>query len=227
MGYLLARASAKLAKVELNTPIVLTLAIIPDADLLIPIIAHRRPSHSTVVVVLIFAPILAAYRRRAVPYFLAPVQHTLIGDYLASGRVQLLWPITTQYCGTNLSTRSPANIAAEITVFLLSLVVMLKSGDIGRFLKPHAHSLILAVPSVTVLLPIFLGFPLDVPLLLIPPHLFYTILFMLAIFASKSVSFLIQRMWNRGPIGDRSMMALQKSLPMFHIPTDSRLKSAL
>lgn len=184
LGYLLAKASAKLGRVELNIPVVLTLAIIPDVDLLFPMIPHRGPSHSIVVIGLIFVPIFAAYRGRAVPYFLALIQHFMIGDYLASGQVQLLWPITTQYYGTNLSIRSPVNIAAESAAFVLSLIVMLRVREIGGFLKPHMSNLILAVPLFTVLLPAFLSFPLDVPILLMPQHLFYTILFTMAIIST-------------------------------------------
>jgi membrane-bound metal-dependent hydrolase YbcI (DUF457 family) len=201
LGYLLAKASAKLGKVELNIPIVLTLAIIPDADLLIPMIPHRGPSHSIVAIGLIFVPIFAAYRRRAIPYFLALIQHFLIGDYLASGQVQLLWPITTQYYGTNLSIRSPTSIAAESAAFLLSLIVMLRTGDISKFLKPHTSNLILAVPLFTVLLPTFVGLPLDVPLLLMPQHLFYTILFTMAIISTlhKTAKTVMTRRYSGSP----------------------------
>jgi hypothetical protein len=41
-------------------------------------------------------------------------------------------------------------------------------------------NLVLTVPIFTVLLPTFLGFPLRVPILLVPPHLFYLAIFSLA-----------------------------------------------
>ncbi len=129
-------------------------------------------------------PLFAVYRKVAVPYFLALISHALIGDYL-TGNVRLLWPLMQEFRfnmnGYVIDIRSPVNIALEWTLFALMLVAMLKSGDMQDFFRQHMSNLILAVPIFTVLLPTFLSVPLEVPLWLVPPHIFLTLLFFVSI----------------------------------------------
>lgn len=181
LGYIAAKASTKLTNTKLNIPIVLVLSIAPDADLLVPAIAHRGPTHSIVTAIMVFLPIFAVYRRKAVPYFLALLQHSLVGDYVVGGQTQLLWPVSSQLWGASLSIRSEVNVALESAAFLISLVVMIGTRDIAAFVKPRISNLILTVPLFTVLLPALLSIPLDVPVLLVPLHLTYAFLFAVAI----------------------------------------------
>jgi hypothetical protein len=109
------------------------------------------------------------------------IQHFLIGDYLAGGGIQLLWPITTQHFGIGLSIRSQTNITIEWVTFLASMIIMLKAKDTVKLLQPHNSNLILAIPIFTVLLPTFISFPMDVPAWLIPPHLVYMAVFLASI----------------------------------------------
>jgi membrane-bound metal-dependent hydrolase YbcI (DUF457 family) len=153
------------------------LSIIPDIDILFPFLQHRGPTHSIITASIVFIPIFAVYRERAIPYLVALVQHSLVGDYVAGGRVQLLWPITTQYFGTSTGIRSPTNITLEWVMFLTSMIVMIRTKDTATFFQPHNSNLILFMPTFTALLPTFLGFPLEVPTWLIPPHIFYILLF--------------------------------------------------
>ena len=181
LGYLLGTFSARLLKTKINIPIALALSILPDADILfeklhVPFIMHRGPVHSIITALIIFLPFFLMYRQRAIPYFLALVQHFLIGDYLTGGS-QLLWPVSTQLYGIGLQITSRTNIIIEWTAFSISTIVMIKTKDIHRFFQAHATNILLAIPTFTVLLPALLGFPLNVPLWLIPPHLFYVILF--------------------------------------------------
>jgi membrane-bound metal-dependent hydrolase YbcI (DUF457 family) len=157
---------------------VLVLSVIPDIDLLIPFLQHRGPTHSIITALIAFVPIFVIYHGEAIPYFMALVQHSLIGDNLAGGQIQLLWPLTTQQYGTNISIRSQTNITLEWIMFLASIIVMLKTKDIMAFFQPHNSSLILSIPTFTVLLPTFLAFPLEVPPILILPHIVYLILFL-------------------------------------------------
>jgi len=83
--------------------------------------------------------------------------------------------------GYVIDIRSPANIALEWTLFVLMLVIMMKSGDMLDFFRQRKSNLILAVPIFTVLLPTFLSVPLEVPLWLVPPHIFLTLLFFVSI----------------------------------------------
>jgi hypothetical protein len=133
---------------------------------------------------MVFVPIFAIYRKKAIPYFLALIQHPLLGDYIAGGRVQLLWPLTTQYYGMEICIRSQTNITIELMLFITSIIIMIKAKDIALFFQPHNSSIILIIPTFTVLLPTFLGFPLSVPSWLIIPHLIYMFLFSTAIITS-------------------------------------------
>lgn len=184
LGYLSSRTSSTLLKTKLNIPLILMLSVLPDADLLlreIPFIEHRGATHSIISALIVFAPFFIIYRKRAIPYFIALIQHGLVGDFIAGGRVQLLWPLTDMYFGTSLGIRSLTNQALEWTFFLAAIMLMLKMKDFREFLEPQLSNLILIVPTLTVLLPTLLSTPIEVPALLIPPHVFYLILFATAI----------------------------------------------
>jgi hypothetical protein len=162
----------------MNIPLILTLSVIPDIDILIPFVEHRGPFHSILMTTIVFIPTFVLYRKRVVPYFAALIQHSLIGDYIAGGRVQLFWPLTSQPFGIEISIRSQTNITLEWLIFLAAATIFLKTKDTRALLQPHNSNLILAIPTFTVLLPTFLAFPLDVPIALIPPHVICLILFL-------------------------------------------------
>lgn len=176
-GYILAKLTTQVTKTEMNIPLVLTLSVIPDIDLLVPFVEHRGPFHSIIMASVIFMPVFALYRRKALPYFVALIQHSLIGDYIVGG-VQLLWPLTQQPYGLNVNIFSLANITLEWLLFLSAAMVMFKTRDMLVLFQPHGSNMILAVPIFTVLLPTFLAFPLHVPMALVPPHIIYLILFL-------------------------------------------------
>lgn len=178
LGYILAKASSKAVKTSFNIPLVLVLSVIPDADILIRGLQHRGPTHSVIVALIIFIPIFAFYRKKAIPYFLALIQHALIGDYIAGGKIQLFWPLTRQYYGVEMNIQDPINIALEWTFFLGAVIVMLKSSDVAGLLKPHLSNLLLIIPLITLLQPTIRGSPVKVPLTLLPPHLIFSALFL-------------------------------------------------
>jgi membrane-bound metal-dependent hydrolase YbcI (DUF457 family) len=166
----------------------LTLAVIPDIDILAErvnglasLIPHRGPTHSVIAALIVFIPLFAIYRRSAFPYFVALISHALIGDYFAGGQLQLLWPISQQRFGVMTSIQSVQNMSLELVLFVAFLGFLLATRDVYALLQPHKSNLILAIPTFTVLLPTFLSYPLDVPILMIPPHIIYTIIFAAAI----------------------------------------------
>lgn len=181
LGYIVSKASAKLLKTKLNIPVVLLLSVIPDIDILIemfvPAVKHRGATHSVVMAFVVFIPVFAVYRKKAIPYLVALIQHSLMGDYVSGGPIQLLWPVTTQYYGRYTNLKIQTAVAIEWIVFLTSIIIMLRSEDIVKFFQPHNSNLVLTVPAATLVIPTFLGFPLEVPTWLILPHLAYTILF--------------------------------------------------
>ena len=186
LAYLLSKGSARLFKVNFNIPLVLTLSIIPDIDLIfqffLRIPLHRGPTHSLISAILVFIPFFLVYRQKAVPYFVALASHSLIGDFFIGGQIQLLWPLTTnEYGFRGIRILDPVNIALEFTLFTIALIVMLKTRDILRFFRNSKLNLILTIPIFTVLLPTFVSYPLYVPFLLMVPHLFYLLLFSISV----------------------------------------------
>jgi hypothetical protein len=187
LAYLLGKSSAKMLKVNLNIPLILVLSILPDADLLFGVSGlHRGPTHSLIVALIVFIPFFLIYRRKAAPYFLALASHSLIADFLIGGQIMLFWPLTSQLFGLHefgfyIDIWNPINIALESTLFVISTVVMYKTGDLSLFFHNKKSNLLLAIPIVTVLLPTFVSYPLQVPFLLMPPHFFYLVLFSISV----------------------------------------------
>jgi len=184
LAYLLGKPSAKLLKVNLNVPLILVLSIVPDADILFGVSElHRGPTHSLIFALIIFIPFFALYRRKAVPYFLALISHSLISDFLIGGQLMLFWPLTSRLFGLHdyIGIWSPVNITFEWALFAVSTIIMFKTGDLYLFFRNKKSNLLLAIPIGTVLLPTFVSYPLQVPLLLMPPHLFYLVLFSISV----------------------------------------------
>ena len=187
LAYILGKGSAKPLKVNINIPLILVLSIIPDIDLIFMGELHRGPTHSIIAALLVFIPVFVIYRRKAVPYFIALVSHSLIADFFIGGRIQLLWPLTSQQFGLHelngpyISIWSPINITLEWTLFAIAAIIMVKNGDWSLFFQNKKSNLLLTIPITTVLLPSFLGIPLGVPILLLPPHLFYLVVFLVSV----------------------------------------------
>ena len=181
LGYLTGKLAAKSLDVNINFPLLFLASVFPDIDLLIPGLEHRGPLHSVILFCLVFLPIFAIYKKRAAPYFVAVIQHIIIGDYLIGGDLQLLWPLTTNLYGFHVGMAGLINVALEWSLFLISMTFMIKTKDIFFLFKHHLSNMILAIPVLTVLLPTIISFPLYVPLALFIPHIVYLILFSIPI----------------------------------------------
>jgi hypothetical protein len=179
LGYLLGKISARVLKTDVVVPAIFTLSVISDIDFLLPLIEHRGPTHSIIVAIIIFAPILATHRRKAVPYLAAFIHHPLLGDYMTGRGVQLFWPITMGYYGIAIEDR--LEICLEWFLFATLVIVMLKTKDVATLLQPKNSNIILTIPSFTVLLPSLLEFPLKVPSSLILPHAICLALFLVSL----------------------------------------------
>ena len=185
LGYLTGKATAKPFKLNPNIPALMVLSILPDIDILIGQNFHRGPTHSIITATLVFIPFFMAYRQKALPYFFALISHG-IADLVIGGNLQLLWPLTSTHVYMpppfpQILIDSPLNVAAETTIFVIMLAVLAKAKDYKTFFKRKLTNLTLIIPIFTVLLPTFLAYPLEVPTLLIPPHLFFLLLFATAI----------------------------------------------
>ena len=180
LGYVTGKASSKTLDLKINLPFLFAFSILPDIDLLIPYIEHRGPTHSIILTSLISLPLFMGYGKTMLPYFLAIVQHSLIGDFLTGG-VQLLWPIEQTWYGLENPLLSPVNMAMEWIAFTASLTFMLRTGDFHELLKPHPLNLTLILSITTICLPMLTGLPIKVPPMLIIPHLIYLAMFTLSI----------------------------------------------
>jgi hypothetical protein len=96
---------------------------------------------------------------------------------MLGGRFQLFWPVTTEYYGTGASVTDQTGAALECAFFLASVAMMLLTRDIVTLTQPHGSNLMLAIPTFTVILPTFLSYPMQVPALLITPHVVYLAMF--------------------------------------------------
>jgi hypothetical protein len=181
LGYLTGKLTSKSLGVNVNLPLLFLASVFPDVDILIPGLVHRGPLHSVLLFCLVFLPIFAIYKKRAAPYFVAVIQHIIIGDCLIGGDLQLLWPLTADVYGLYIGMGSLIHVALEWGLFIISMMFMIKTKDIFFLFKPHPSNLILAIPVLTVLLPAVISFPLYVPLSLLIPHIVYLILFTIPI----------------------------------------------
>jgi hypothetical protein len=85
--------------------------------------------------------------------------------------VQLLYPITSTWFSAGSQTLQLAYIYAELTVFSIFLILILATRDIETLVKPHPSNMLLTVPILAALLPVFTGFPTTVPPQLTIPHI--------------------------------------------------------
>jgi membrane-bound metal-dependent hydrolase YbcI (DUF457 family) len=177
---LFGKSTAKLSKVNINLPLLLAASVLPDVDLLLRFLMHRGPTHSIITITVLMIPFFIAYRKQALPYYAALLSHILIGDFVTGG-VQLFWPITHNLYGTlNLDVTSLPIAVAELVLFLVTVPVMYKLGDLQTLLKPHNRNWALIIPLGSLLGPLLsLGTDTEaaIPTLLILPSLFYIVLF--------------------------------------------------
>jgi len=181
LGYITGKATSKILDVDMNIPLLFLASVVSDIDLLIPGLRHRGPTHSLIITLLIFLPAFLLCGKRATPYFAAMAQHSIVGDYLTSEGVQLLWPIAVDWYGVGFAMTSLTNVLVEWILFLTSLTIMLKAKDVWTLFQRHPSNLLLSIPVFTVLIPTLLSFPMYVPIELIIPHLIYLAVFTLSI----------------------------------------------
>ncbi len=204
LAYLLGKGSSKVLHTKIIVPILLVLSILPDIDILFSVLTgveiHRGPTHSIIVATLVFIPFFIYYGKQAIPYFLALISHSLIGDFIVGGNLQLFWPLTNNQYGLHelgliyIDIYSPINIALEMSLFFVAMFVLFKSGDWKVFFRPEKTNLVLIIPIATVLLPSTIGYPFSESLILTEPtlaiaHLVYLVLFTIAILKTLSLMY--------------------------------------
>ena len=160
----------------------LAASVLADIDLLIPGLEHRGPTHSIILLTLLLIPALIRYRKKAIPYYVALIQHPLIGDFLTGGQgIQLLWPITMDSYGLGICMETLVGVSLEWALFIGCIAIMLKTKDAQILFQSHQSNLILTLPAAALLLPTLFGFPWHIPPELIIPHLTYLTIFTISI----------------------------------------------
>jgi membrane-bound metal-dependent hydrolase YbcI (DUF457 family) len=65
------------------------------------------------------------------------LSHILIGDYFTGG-IELFWPISHGWFGAlNFELRSLPVAVTELGLFILTIPIMFKLGDLKTLLNPH------------------------------------------------------------------------------------------
>jgi hypothetical protein len=185
LGYLTGKTSGKFLNVSINIPLALALSILPDIDLLVPGLQHGGPTHSIVLYLALAFPAILVWKKQAIPYLIAVASHPLLGDFptrpsKAQG-VQLFFPVSSSWFSAGSEAAILTYVYAEVALFAAFLIVMLVTRDVKVLMKQHPSNLLLAVPVSTALFPVFLQFPITIPLELIIPHTILIVLLVLPI----------------------------------------------
>ena len=183
LAYFAAKGTSRALKTTLNLPLLLALSVLPDVDLILGYLTgmhHRVITHSIITYTIVLIPFLYIYGKRALPYYAALLTHSLVGDFV-SGGLGFLWPITDEWFGLyTVAPSSTVSVAAELTLFAASLIVMIKTRDIQSLLKPSRNNLLLIIAFGALLGPLVnmgVGLEGSLPLLLWAPSLFWLCIF--------------------------------------------------
>jgi membrane-bound metal-dependent hydrolase YbcI (DUF457 family) len=130
-------------------------------------------------------PFFIIYRKQAIPYYAALLSHIFLGDYFTGG-IELFWPASHGWFGAlNFDVTSLPSASVELALFIITIPIMFKPGDLQSFLKPNNRSWALIIPFGATLVPLLAlgrGVENTLPLLLSVPSIFYIILFACSLF---------------------------------------------
>ena len=141
---------------------------------------HRGPTHSLLAITALMIPFLIIYRKQAIPYYAALLSHIFIGDYFTGG-IELFWPLSHGWFGAlNFDVTSLPSASVELALFILTIPIMFKLGDLQAFVKPHNKNWALIISLGATLVPLLSlgrGAENALPIVLAVPSLFYISLF--------------------------------------------------
>jgi len=137
LGYFAAKTVSRITYENFSIPLIWLVSLLPDIDLLIPGLQHRGPTHSIIIALLLFTPILIILKR-GLAYLAALATHTVIGDYFTSYGCQLLWPINTAWMKAPipLLLRGINEIYLELILFGSMIVIMFLSREAASKTSP-------------------------------------------------------------------------------------------
>lgn len=175
IGYLTAKLVSKKIDVSLNIPAIWGLSLLPDIDFLIPGLKHMGPSHSIILVLIIFIPLFLMRGKEVVPYFVGLASHTLLGDCITNRSLMLLWPISSRWVSFHLRLRALKTLY-EISLFVIFLIVFYLSRDHTRVHAYRFSNFLLMMPLTATVLPLIFHYPFKIPRNLTFPHMLMLIM---------------------------------------------------
>jgi hypothetical protein len=130
-------------------------------------------------------PIFGIYRKRAIPYFIIILSHSLIGDiYSDMEGIQLFWPFSTDWLSiAKISNKSLFSVGFESILFTISTVVIFISKDLPRLIFLKINRIWIIPPFGAVFAPLLIGSispAYELPFLLVIPSVFYLVIFFLS-----------------------------------------------
>ena len=181
LGYLINKMIIRGRNVSITA--IWTLSLLPDIDLIIPFLRHRGPTHSIIIPIVIFLPLLIAKKKDAVPYFAAVTTHGVIGDLFTGGGTQLLWPISSDWISSKIaiSMGSAYENYMEIALFVVLIGTIILTRDYMRLFNSDKKNTILFIPLFTTVLPVMFEIPIAVPKILVLPHIVLMAIILLSI----------------------------------------------
>ncbi|MEM3097600.1 MAG: metal-dependent hydrolase [Nitrososphaerales archaeon] len=155
-AYVTGRLCSKAVRVPVNPYLLLLVGALPDIDTIFVAVGieHRTITHSLLFWITLFMPIFIKYRKASIPYFIAAVQHLVMGDLIV-GSTRFLWPLSSTKFGLGFSLVSLENIAIEIAGLVIFLIIVRFSGDMKLLfttLKGNVLSIGPLIPVVIFLL---------------------------------------------------------------------------
>ena len=131
LGFLAARLVNKFTGYRVNVPLVMIVSLLPDLDLLIPSLPHRGPTHSIILLSLLFIPIIALNRGSLV-YLASLLSHPLIGDYFTSYGCTIFWPLSNHHFKAPVYLHIPLSMETTIEFILFIVAAMIIFYDYSR-----------------------------------------------------------------------------------------------
>ncbi len=97
LSYFLVLFYNRFRKENYKLPVLFFASVLPDFDLLLyRYIPHRGPTHSVIIITFFFV-LFYIYTRNGIPYYIALLSHSLIGDLFTGSGVQLFWPLSNKW----------------------------------------------------------------------------------------------------------------------------------
>jgi len=122
LGYFSGVLCKRVTGKDFNLGVIWVFSLLPDLDLFVPGLVHRGPSHSVVVALLFFAPVLYFYLG-SLPYLVSLLSHSLIGDYFTAYGCQLFWPFASSWFRYEYALCSSSGVLFYVEGFLFAVML--------------------------------------------------------------------------------------------------------